>query len=349
MKCVVIMFKILFFSTLMNFIVVNAAEDLLPRSGTSSTSGITFATLENANEAISRGAGDERNPFVGNVCRIIYSTKDGFNGATITQIAPRIFLGCKHTISELHESFNHFQQTSNIHSFQLAVESGNLKLSQALEMIPYLHPDSTVDIALVRLSFNQGAIPQCDFLSITSSLKEKEVASGFVVSCSEVSLAGGNPLDVIGCKRVLSVHRFQKNPKNNQEFLSSIPGRVPAAKEDEMLDAVVQLCNYKNPENRRKLKEVTGTAILEFPNSDKERLMCAMGAGTSGSPLVVKQGGAFKLIGMLQKGAAFPKAIIERALREDIRRDVVYTNNFIDLTAHRDWIVEGICTLSKIK
>ncbi len=338
------MFKFLIFSTLLGFSILNANEDLQPRSGIISSSGVTFATLENMNEGILRGAGHEKNPFVHNVCRIFYSTESGYDAATITQIAPQIFLGCKHTIRGIYESLAYFQKGSKFHEFELRVESGNNLLRGVIEIVPYFHRDEAVDLALVKLSFNQGVIYPCEFLQIASASKKGEVANGYVVSCAEVSHIGNISLtNQPNIQRSLSIHRFQKK---NQDFISNISGKVSANQEALMTEACMQYYLSQSHENRKKLKEVTGVAILEFPSSNKEQLMCTMGVGASGSPLVVKQDGIFKLIGMLQKGAALPRSIIDGVLSKEIARDVEYINNFIDLTVHAEWIVRGIQRLS---
>lgn len=338
----------------LSFIHLNASgieersEPRGPITGRVSITGITFATEQDANEAVRRGRSDTRNPFVDNTCLLFHSTEEGSSTATITQIAPDIFLCCKHTAITLSNATTHFTTQGKMDKFTLAVRSGDAILRGAQECNIAPHPDA--DLALMQLKFAEGKIPECDFLPFAKSIGDGTSANGFVVSCGEVSFVGKeSPLEI---KRVLSIHPFQKRGK---ELISSLPGCVVTEQEAAMMTAFsLFVTNPACVEYKRNLSAITQTAALTFPTTETTsslRLISVLRNGTSGSSLVIRQEGIFRLAGILTRGAIFPKAISDPSatialVEKKHMRDVVYNASFLDLTPYVDWITTIIAKLS---
>lgn len=304
--------------------------------------GATFATKEDAAEAIRRGMEDVRNPFVGNVCQLFHSTKHGMTEATITQIAPNIFLSCRHTAEELTAASTFFSKRG-MKGFLLGVRAGSDILGgvKDIEIVP--HPE--VDVALLKLVFNEGEIPACDFLSIAKSVATEDKGSGFAVSYSDASIAGkeGHSKHT----RALSIHHFVRE---GDDFVSSLSGEVT---EIQAVDLIVAYASN----NVERIKEIVSTATLMFPETtavSSLRLMSVLRAGASGSPLVVKQGDTFKILGMLTKGAFRPKPFASPSagpveVNKELMKKVIYKNNFLDLTPYQVWIQANVAKLMKSK
>ncbi len=133
-----------------------AADESNSRRGTVSPIGVTFATKADAQEAIRRGAGDAKNPFVGNICSLQFFNTDTneTTRSTATQIAPDIFLVCKHAI-----------ETGN--GYLKIISNGKNYLVNSVAM--ELHPEA--DLALIKLTFDEGRISDCDFLPFAVPIK----------------------------------------------------------------------------------------------------------------------------------------------------------------------------------
>ncbi|MEI7494431.1 MAG: hypothetical protein WCJ92_07555 [Alphaproteobacteria bacterium] len=353
-------FKILL-ALFLNFFLVKNPEcsamqssQIEERRGTAPSAGTTFATKADADEALARGQVDwSKNPFVPNVCQLIHSkTEETITSATITQIAPNIYLCCKHT-AEVLTAANTYFEPKRYRGFEVHLRSGTDILCQLknLEILP--HKD--VDLALIKLEFASGTVPTSSFLPLATSISEGEQGNGFVVSCGEMAVASGS---FEGIGRTLSIHKFQK--KENT-LKSSLNGQLPEEKQAAMMEAAATLALSQSTSNPRSMgealmsiKQISRTAIFEFPIPSEEdksvRLMSILADGASGSPLIVKQGGTFKLLGMLSKGGFMPEAlagareiaVINKANLVSIKYDAV----FLDLTTQSEWIERSIAILS---
>ncbi len=352
-------FKILL-ALFLNFFLVKNPEcsvmqssQIEERRGTAPSAGTTFATKTDADEALARGQVDwSKNPFVPNVCQLTHSkTEETMTSATITQIASNIYLCCKHTANVLLAANDYFKPKEYI-GFEVHLRSGTDILCQLknLEILP--HKD--VDLALIKLEFDTGAIPTTCFLPLATSISEGEQGNGFVVSCGEMAASGSFE----GIGRTVSIHKFQKK-KNTLK--SSLNGQLPEKKQAAMMEAAATLALAQSTNDLHSMsevlmsiKQISRTAIFEFPIPSEEdksvRLMSILADGTSGSPLIVKQGGTFKLLGMLSKGGFMPEAlagvgeiaVISKANLVNIKYEAV----FLDLTTQSEWIERSIARLS---
>lgn len=315
--------------------------------GIASKSGVTFATEANVMEAITRGKGDPKNPFVANICNLFFSnTVGGITSATVTQIAPGIFMCPKHTADTYLESLKYFNDLSHperLGKREVGVNTGNGFLTQPHNIGIAMHPE--VDLALLKPNFKVGILPTCDFPLLADSLKTGESGNGFVVSFCDISII--NNEKPFGFGRTLSIHTFKTETEKQKNNLIGIIVSPPSGITRKVVaeqKAELRLANesYKiNPsdENLTTVKNMLTTIPLTLPavkNSSPERLMSVLDRGASGSPLIVKQGGVFKLMGMFTES-------VDIGNYEDAT--MIRYNKFIDLTVHKEWIVKKIAEM----
>lgn len=327
----------------------------ITRQGTVSAVGITFATEADKAEAINRGQVDyNKNPFVPNICQLIHSKTEGeFTSATITQIAPNIYLCCKHTAEILLDANNYFQP-KGYEGFEFSLQSGGITLCVIKKLEILHHNSKNIDLALIKLEFDEGAIPACNFLPIATAINDGELGNGFVVSCGEIAVANQEEKEIA---RALSIHKFQKRGEN---LVSSLSGNLSDERHQKMIQYVSLLVMAQQEGNLSSraqalsaIKETARTATFNFPTPDLDntsvRLMSSLADGASGSPLVIKQGGIFKLLGMLIKGGFMPQALAGgrkiAIINKENLANIVHEAVFLDLTAHKSWIDQSIARL----
>jgi len=94
------------------------------------------------------------------------------------------------------------------------------------------------------------------------------------------------------------------------------------------------------------------TALFQFPipteTNKSIRLMSVFSDGTSGSPLIIKQGKEFKILGILYKGAFWNKALKNNVdgnytiINSKNADEAFYEAVFLDLTHYNGWINEQL-------
>lgn len=329
------MFKIILFLLFLNFTYLSASES---PCGTVCNIGTTFATEEYAREALRRGSGDPKNPFVDNVCLLNHSTEKGVATATITQVAPNIFLCCKHTATELSEATSYFEARGKTSELTLFIQSGEAILRGATLCVIRYHPD--IDLALMRLDFIEGTIPACAFLPLAKTIDEEIRANGFAVSYGEVSVV--EKAERLAFGRSVSIHPFTRK---SEELVSSLSGSVDASRKSEMMEALSKFILDQSTENKKALAAIMQTASLRFPKATTSalQLMSVLGKGASGTPLVIKQEDEFRIAGILTRGAYLPK--MDNSATVTLIGEVEYTANFLYLFPYNSWIQESVTTL----
>ena len=160
--------------------------------------GVTFATKADAEEAVLR-AFDRRTPFTCNTFKLTYCVDKIAIQSTITQIAPKIFLFCKHIADHLCKLLKEKDKRTSIYlqqSDRLILEAKN----------PVVIPHPEIDIALVKLEFDDSETAKSDFLPIAKQMCTFD-SNGYVVSYSDVSVIDKE--DVFTTSKALSIHPFQ--------------------------------------------------------------------------------------------------------------------------------------------
>lgn len=160
--------------------------------------------------------------------------------------------------------------------------------------------------------------------------------------------------------RVVSIHEIKKQ---GNILTTCLHGYLNEEKGSEMHQHASMLVETMKKNDARSqiaqdalkiVLETAQAAIFEFPTpnpdakNQSEKLKATLGMGTSGAPFVVKQQGAYKLLGMVTRGAFKPEGISSKEFRftpENIR-NVLHEVVFLDLTTYSDWIGRGIAGLS---
>lgn len=271
----------------------------------------TFATEEATGEAIQRGKEDSRNPFVTDVYQILHLVNDeNWTTATVTKISPNIYLCCKHTAIQLSDAVTHFREKEKMNRFQLALKSGE-KILRGLtdcKILPHAH----ADLALVKLTFTEPEVTQ-NFLPIALPVENGFEGNGFVVSWLEELPATDSTL--YKDQRILSVHPFVKKVnKESFELESSLPGLLMDDDRARELSKALPGVYQGDQKAVATVKAIAREAFFSFTATSSvksHRLMSILTQGASGAPLIVKQGGQFKIIGILTRSAAMPKFMHE--------------------------------------
>lgn len=229
-------------------------------------------------------------------------------------------------------------------------------------IISYHHDE---DLALIKVlgAVSDRPITECDFLPIADQITQQKF-NGFVVSYCDDFFANQNPDlestrfthikpngDIsIEKKRVISIHEFEKK---SAEIISVLPGVIDSEeKRKELMIATGAYALFKDQQQLIKSKSIMQEGVFSFPslaNGIEFNLMSAMHFGASGSPLVVKQNGQFKIKGILTKGAKMPRSWLEKSDTIALTSDgkLVHVNHFLDITPLAGWINKQIDELNK--
>lgn len=298
--------------------------------------GVTFSSEKYAKEAIARGVFDERNPFVGNVCGLTYSTKETRSSTTITQatitrVAPGIFLCCRHTALGLQYAMRCLEKNYLKIYMQLDCDT-QLEVTQ-----PIIVTHTSADLALIKLETADKLFTASGLLLSTESLGDTTEANGFVVSYSDVSVIGNYKRLAAMC-RTVSIHRFKSS---DQTLVSRLDGKIVDGLAMEMAEICAQ-----HIINRQNLASITNETAIEFPATcDKAslRLMSVLHEGCSGAPLIIKIDGKFIILGIHTNGGISYKNFCNFSGDKTCESGgVVYVNNFLNITMYSKWIAENI-------
>lgn len=205
------MFKHLLKLAFISMVGLNAMEDLQAEfRGIVHNEGRTFPIKGAADEAIARGAGDPRNPFVYNICMMFFTTPErGLIKRTVTRVANDVFLVPKHTAKEYERSIKYFikEHPEQRGFFAGGIKSGKNYLIKPLACTTLYNEDD--DIALMNLKFEEGALPNCVFLPIASPLENGDGGNAFVCAYSDVSIMNEKK-PYKSEERTLSIHAIKK-------------------------------------------------------------------------------------------------------------------------------------------
>jgi hypothetical protein len=227
--------------------------------------GITFLNVAALNEAVTRGEGDERNPFVKSVGCLSYCPSNDPAFTTITAVAPDVYMANK---SFLHNLFQEFEK--NKAGCLASIQFGGHVLTELSEMNIVEHEQ--YDLALVRLIFFKNSMPQIDFLRVHPPLQITPTPLSFGVSYGmashlEEDFRGGE------VKRCISIHSLLNFENSPAEFYSLFPCN--------------QTDDYLEFEGRRNPAEAYHPLAVAFST-----------LGARGSVLVVESKGEFYLVGL---------------------------------------------------
>ena len=302
--------------------------------------GVTFATKADAEKAIAR-AFDSSTSFTCDVYRLIYCVQEGsritLTHATITQIAPKIFLCCKHTAANLRNTLKEKDRDTSIY-----LQQSDKLILKATNQVIVTNPEA--DIALMKLEFDDSETVKSDFLSIAKPIDSLD-ANGYVISYSDVSVI--NSEDVLTTSKALSIHPFQytKTSKNKSVLKSTMNGRIAENIISKMERAFSMVEEDPSTINKDALKAITREISIEFPATYAKtslRFMSILHEGCSGSPLIIKQDGLFTIFGIHTNGGFCPR-FFEKTRQSDIpKKEIYYINNFVDLTLYNQWIIDTI-------
>ncbi len=298
--------------------------------------GATFATEKDAEEAMARGSFDVRNPFVGNACGLTYSTKETSSStiltqATITRVAPCVFLCCRHTALSLQYAMRCLEKNYLKIYVQLDCDT-QLEVTK-----PIIVTHTSADLALMKLEIDDKLFTVRSLPPITEPLDDNTEANGFVVSYSDVSVIG-NYKRLAAMRRTLSIHRFKSSA---QTSVSTLDGKITEC----LATEIAGIC-AKNPINKQRLVSITKETEIEFPATDKMaslRLMSVLHEGCSGAPLIIKIDGKFVILGIHTNGGIIAKNFGNFSGDKTCESgNVIYVNNFLNLTPYSEWIDEAV-------
>ena len=315
-----------------------ADSRVIQKGGFISSTGVTFASKEAMTEGLARGQYDERNPFVQNVGCIIYSSeKGGFEIATITRIAPEIYLMCKHTLTAFQAAFAKFDQRMEC---KLQIGKTAFTVLKMMYAMPF-SSDPICDAIVVKMMFHkvEGEPLKDDFLPFVQE-KLTGSSTAFSVSFAEIFHADpAQPKKAEGerFQRALSVQTV----KADEVYLTSlILGTLEQKHTVDMVVAITALQQRAILPEPHDVKSIARKGQYFTP--ENHRLNATLSYGASGSPLIVKMNGSFFIAGILVLGAPLPNLPNIAAVDKDTIIPLRHEQRFLNLTLYTHAIENAI-------